>query len=100
MNRSEIRAIELEYDDEVTGVRLRVVPEPEVGEPEEAPEDPRDALHRRILGALNRSRIMPYAAASRAAKEYSQLCREYRRTYGNLTISTSLPLHLVRRPAM
>jgi len=99
MNSSEIRAIELEYDDEVTGVRLRAVPPPEADGPEEVPEDPRDALHRRILGALNRSRIMPYPASSRAAREYAQLCREYRRTYGNLTISTSLPLHLVRRPA-
>ncbi len=59
-------------------------------------EDPRDSLLRRILGALNRSRIMPFPRNVVAEREYSKLCREYRERFGHLTIPTSLPLRLIR----
>lgn len=91
MRKSELRAIELEY--EVSAVRER----PAVSE--EPAEDPRDTLLRQILGALNRSRILPYPASAKAEKEYARYCKEYRARYGHLTIPSSLPLRLIRCPA-
>ena len=78
MKQNQIRALEREYE-------------------EEEAEDPRDSLLRRILGALNRSRLMPYPRSTLAAREFSRLCSEYKNRYGHLTIPASLPLRMIRQ---
>lgn len=88
---------DFEADQEDMGIRIRRY-RPESGVGERAEEDPRDTLLRKLLGALNRMRMMPSPHCDKAEREYRGYCREYRARYGHLTIPTSLPLRLIRRP--
>ncbi|MFA5185018.1 MAG: hypothetical protein WC551_00840 [Patescibacteria group bacterium] len=100
MKRSAARDIEQDPNTSETNEsrcarirRFRAKPQVEV----EPAEDPRDTLLRKILGAQNRMWLMPF---SNARAEFNAFCKQYRKRYGHLTIPTSLPLRLTRRPVL